>query len=53
MNIRKWLRSNDFVSRVYYGLHLDDMPALLGTGSYKRACIHAINKFNIGGAISC
>lgn len=45
MNIRKWMRSNNLVSRVYYGLQLDTLPIILGTGSYKRSCIEAITKF--------
>lgn len=48
MSIRKWLRSSDLVSRVYYGLQLDSLQVLLGIGSYRRACDAAIEKFAHG-----
>lgn len=53
MDTIKWLRSNDLVSRVYYGMHLDTLPVIFRTGSYKRACVHAINKFNGGVRNKC
>lgn len=51
MDIRKWLRSSDLVSRVYYGLQIDSLQVLLGFGHYKRACEAAIEKFDSGGVI--
>ena len=48
MDLRKLLRSSDFVSSVYYGLRLDSLQVLLGVGSYKRACEAAIEKYARG-----
>ncbi len=46
MNIRKWLRSSNLVSSVYYGLKLDSLQVLLSIGAYRRACDAAIEKFS-------
>ena len=34
--IRKWLRASSLVSEVYYGLHLDKLPVMLGWPSYSK-----------------
>ena len=45
MDLRKWLRASNIVSRVYYGLRLDSLQVLLDIGPYRRARRTAIEKF--------
>lgn len=44
-NLRKWLRSSTLVSNLYYGLHIDDLPVVLGLKTYNNAIVEAIEKY--------
>ncbi len=45
MGIRKFLRSSSFVSSLYYGLHLDELPAALSMRSYMHSVEVAIKRY--------
>lgn len=44
-DLRKWLRSSNLVSNFYYGLHIDDLPVVLGTESYEKTVNEAIRRY--------
>ena len=45
MDLRKWLRSSNLVSNLYYGLHIDDLPVILGTKTYEKSVDDTIIKY--------
>ena len=44
-NLRKWLRSSNLVSSLYYELHIDDLPIVLGIKSYDKKVEDVIIKY--------
>lgn len=45
MGFRKFLRSSSLVSNLYYGLHMDDLPVVMGLNSYQKTLDRVINTF--------
>lgn len=44
-DIRKKLRSSSLVSKIYYVLHIDDLPIVLGANTYKKHIEEVIEKY--------
>ena len=44
-DLRKKLRSSSLVSKIYYALHIDDLPIVLGANTYKKHIEEVIEKY--------
>lgn len=45
LDLRKWMRSSNLVSNLYYGLHIDDLPVILCAKPYEKSVDDIIKKY--------